>query len=78
MSGLDGFLAEHGKFCPACGSGQVTSRNEEPMHKCLNCHRRFEDRDAVIGQKAADITSRRYTKRGDSYNLPERPEKERP
>jgi hypothetical protein len=70
-------LAKHGKFCPTCGSGQVTSRNTEPMHKCLNCKRRFEDRDALIGQETADVAAREYSSRGDRYDLPEAPELDR-
>ena len=44
------------------------------MHKCLNCKRRFEDRDALIGQEAADVAVKEYQRNGDHYNLPEQPD----
>lgn len=46
---LEKLLHEHGKYCPSCGSGQITSRNSEPMHTCLSCKQVFEDKDAIIG-----------------------------
>ena len=67
-------LAKYGKYCPTCGSGEITSRNTEPMHKCLNCKRRFEDRDALIGQEAADVAVKEYWRNGDHYNSPEQPD----
>jgi len=51
---LQDLLDKYGKHCPKCGSGQVSSRNGGPlMHKCLDCGKRFEDCDALVGKEAA-------------------------
>ena len=60
---FDDLIREHGKYCPTCGSGRVSSRNEEPMHHCLDCDRRFENRGAVIGLTDAVVVARGYAKR---------------
>lgn len=70
---LQELLAKYGKHCPICGSDRVTSRNEEPRHKCLSCLRRFAEADAIIGAEAAERVSRAYWDNGDRYDLLPRP-----
>jgi transposase-like protein len=49
-------LEKHGKYCPNCGSGQVTTtNNRRPLrHRCLDCGHKFVDSKAIIGKEAAD------------------------
>lgn len=46
-------LDRHGKFCPRCGSGRISSDNSTPLnHTCIDCEHKFVDSEAVIGNPA--------------------------
>ncbi len=53
------YIDLHGKRCPACHSGQITTlNNEHPLrHRCLDCKREFMDDEAWI--KSRDEKNRR-------------------
>jgi hypothetical protein len=49
-------LEKHGKYCPYCGSGQLTTKNNEhPLwHQCLDCDNMVKDADVITGKAAAE------------------------
>jgi uncharacterized protein (DUF983 family) len=53
MSTFEELLAKYGKYCPKCGSGQITSNSKPLRHRCLDCDHKFLDKEAVIGLEAA-------------------------
>lgn len=62
-------LKKYGTYCPKCGSGDVTSRNAEPMHRCLECAHRFTKDEAAIGKAAAEEVVRRCKLEAESREV---------
>lgn len=60
-------LDKYGKFCPKCGSGEVSSDNSTPLnHRCLDCGHKFVDAEAIIGnpRRAASPATAHQSKEG--------------